>query len=125
MNKLTQTFGNNAKERTVSALANTVDAVRKPYPPFCRKCLGGGFIYGFATNDPSEKEKTMECPRCKGEGYEPEWKPNEDMLDEGEDAWMSVHDMDTTAKSYCEAILIACRPLIIAEYKESKNVFDK
>ena len=30
MNKLTQTFGNNAEERTVSALANTVDAVRKP-----------------------------------------------------------------------------------------------
>ena len=47
------------------------------------------------------------------------------MLDEADDAWSNVHDMDTPLKSYCVAILIACRPLIIAEYEESKNVFDK
>ena len=53
------------------------------------------------------------------------WKPSEDMLDEAEDAYGNVHDMDTPWKSYCESILIACRPLIIAEYEESQNVFDK
>ena len=77
MNKLTQTFGNPAKERTAPALASTVGVVRKP-PDLCRECLGGGFIYGFATNDPSEKEKSMECPRCDGDGYEPEPEKEEE-----------------------------------------------
>ena len=114
MNKLTQTFGNPAKERTVSALANTVDAVRKPNFDLCHECLGEGSTY-CTSNNPYEKGEYIECRRCKGEGWEPEWKPSEDMLDEADDAWSNVHDMDTPVKSYCAAILIACRPLIIAE----------
>lgn len=96
-----------------------------PHFDLCRECLGEGIIYGCATNDPGEKEKSRECDRCNGDGYEPEWKPSEDMRDVAEDAFDNIHDMDVPVSAYCEAILIACRPLIIAEYEESKNVFDK
>ena len=70
MNKLTPTFGNHAEERTVSALANTVDAVRNPYD--CIACDGKGVIRGFGTNDPGERRREVDCLRCGGTGNEPE-----------------------------------------------------
>ena len=124
MNHPTPSFGNHAKERTAPDQPLNAGAVRKPSTE-CRECDGEGMIYGFATIDPGEKENSKECPRCDGSGHEPEWKPNEDMIDEAEHAYDNIHDMDVPVSAYCEAILIACRPLIIAEYEESKNVFDK
>ena len=76
MNKLTQTCGNHATERTVSALANTVDAVRKP-DALCSQCLGEGSVSGYRTDNPDEREKTYECPRCDGWGLEPETEEEE------------------------------------------------
>lgn len=72
MNHILQPFGNHAEKRTVPALVPQAGAVRKPYPPECRECNGRGVTYGFGTNDPGEKEKSGECPRCNGEGWEPE-----------------------------------------------------
>ena len=70
MNKI-QTFGNPAKERTALALANTVNAVRKPYPPECRECKGSGERRVYFTNNPSEKLTPVGCEYCNGTGYQP------------------------------------------------------
>ena len=120
MNKPTQIIGNDANVAggTVSPKLNA-GAVRNP--PICRECLGTGKLSGYFTNDPGEKMRHWECTRCNGDGWEPEWKPNEDMIDEAEHAYDNIHDMDVPVSAYCEAILIACRPLIIAEYEESKK----
>ena len=79
MNKITQTFGNNAKERTASALADdTAGAVRKPLCNWCTQCQGEGTIRGYRTDNPDEREKTYECPRCDGWGLEPETEEEEE-----------------------------------------------
>ena len=78
MNKLTQIIGNDANvaDGTFSPKLNA-GAVRKPID-LCRECLGEGVIYGFGTNDPGEKEKSAECPRCDGDGWEPEPEKEEE-----------------------------------------------
>ena len=122
MNHPTPSFGNHAKERTApEPQPLDAGAVRKPIIDYCRDCNGEGMTYGYGTNDPGEKLKSAECKRCDGRGTEPDWKPNEDMMDEAENAFDNIHDMDVPVSAYCEAILIACRPLIIAEYEESKK----
>ena len=65
-----------ALERTASALANTVDAVRNPYD--CIACDGKGVIRGFATLDPSARRREVDCLRCGGTGHEPEPEPEID-----------------------------------------------
>ena len=113
--------GERTPEGPVNLSANgSTSGVRQPIQP-CRECYGEGEISGYGTNDPGEKLKHVECLRCNGSGDEPIWKPNEDMMDEAENAFDNVHDMDVPVSAYCEAILIACRPLIIAEYEEIKN----
>ena len=120
MNTITPIIGNDANVAggTVSPKLNA-GAVRNP--PICRECLGTGKLSGYFTNDPGEKMRHWECTRCNGDGWEPEWKPSEDMRDVGADAYYDTCDMDVQAEHYVEAILIACRPLIIAEYEESKK----
>lgn len=79
MNKLTQTFGNNAEVADgTEAQQLNAGAVRNLYPPECRECNGSGVTYGFGTNDPGEKEKERECTRCEGDGLEPEPEPEEE-----------------------------------------------
>ena len=77
MNKITQSLAITPERRTALAVANEVNAVRKPDNSDCLKCNGEGELSGYFTNDPGERLRHWECPRCDGTGQEPETEEEE------------------------------------------------
>ena len=77
MNKITLSLAITPERRTALAVANEVNAVRKPDDADCLKCDGAGELSGYFTNDPGEKLRHWECPRCDGTGQEPETEEEE------------------------------------------------